>query len=212
MLSKKRRRGNIMKKKQECTGKYRYAKRLFDLVFSCLLLFFLALPMLAIALLVSLTSRGGAIFRQTRIGRDGVPFVCYKFRTMYRDAPQNRPTSRFPDAADFITPIGRFLRRTSLDELPQLLNVLRGDMSLIGPRPLIGEEEEMHRLRHEHGVYAVRPGITGLAQVNGRDLLGDAEKAALDVQYVQGLSLRQDLHILGRTFRRVFSGDGIHTP
>lgn len=201
-----------MQKSQNEVGKYRYGKRFFDLVFSSLLLFFLALPMLAIALFVALTSRGGAIFRQTRIGRDGKPFVCYKFRTMYRDAPNNRPTRGFPDAAKFVTPIGRFLRRTSLDELPQLFNVLRGDMSLIGPRPLIGEEEEMHRLRRENGVYAVRPGITGLAQINGRDLLDDAEKAAFDAQYVRGFSLRQDLQILGRTFKRVLSGNGIRTP
>ncbi len=184
-------------------------KRLLDVLFSFLLLFFLALPMLFIACAIRFTSRGGAIFRQKRVGRNGDIFICYKFRTMYSYAPNNRPTSEFSDAALYVTSVGRFLRRTSLDELPQLFNVLKGDMSLIGPRPLIAEEETVHRLRMEKGVYAVRPGITGLAQVSGRDLVSDSEKAELDARYVEGIGFASDLGILFKTFRRVAGGDGI---
>lgn len=186
---------------------YGRAKRVLDVIFSALLLILLLLPMAVIGVAVALTSSGGMLFRQTRIGRNGASFVCYKFRTMRRDAPKNRPTSAFPDAASYVTPIGRLLRKTSLDELPQLYNVLRGDMSLIGPRPLIGEEGEIHRLRMEAGVYRVRPGMTGLAQIMGRDCLGAREKAALDCRYVEELSFGRDLWILAKTAGRVLTGE-----
>lgn len=186
---------------------YGVLKRGLDILFSALLLVLLALPMLLVALLVALSSRGGVLFRQWRIGRDGVPFVCYKFRTMTADAPPNRPSASFFDVAQYVTPVGRFLRRTSLDELPQLFNVLSGRMSLVGPRPLIPEEGGIHRIRRENGVYAVRPGMTGLAQVSGRRALDDAEKAALDVLYVRRMSLWQDVRILGRTLLVAKNGE-----
>ena len=188
---------------------YFFWKRLLDVLFSFLLLFFLTLPMLFIACAVLVTSRGGAIFRQKRVGRNAKTFVCYKFRTMYSYAPNNRPTSEFSDASLYVTPVGRFLRRTSLDELPQLFNVLKGDMSLIGPRPLIAEERLVHSLRMETGVYDVRPGITGLAQISGRDLVSDREKAELDAKYVEGIGFATDFGILFKTLRRVVGGDGI---
>lgn len=188
-------------------SRYLPLKRALDVTFSALLLIFLSFPMLVIALAVGLTSRGGILFRQTRIGRGGKGFTCYKFRTMVSHAPPNRPSCDFADAERYITPVGRFLRRTSLDELPQLWNVLRGDMSLVGPRPLIGEEQEIHRIRSEHGVYRVRPGMTGLAQIHGRDRLGDSEKAAYDIRYVSSLSLREDLRIVGRSFACVLTGE-----
>lgn len=191
----------------EKTSRYLPIKRALDILFSVLLLIFLALPMVVIAMAVRFTSRGGILFRQTRIGRNGQAFICLKFRTMVTSAPPNRPTSDFLDAEQYITPVGRFLRKTSLDELPQLWNVLRGDMSLVGPRPLIGEEYEMHRMRSAHGVYRVRPGMTGLAQIHGRDRLCDGEKAAYDIRYVNNLSLREDLRIVGKSFGCVFSGE-----
>ena len=197
---------NVLKNKRRG---YFFWKRLLDVLFSFLLLFFLALPMLFIACAVLVTSRGGAIFRQKRVGRNAKTFVCYKFRTMYSYAPNNRPTSDFSDAALYVTPVGRFLRRTSLDELPQLFNVLKGDMSLIGPRPLIAEEETVHRLRMEKGVYDIRPGITGLAQISGRDLISDREKAELDAKYVESIGFASDFGILFKTLRRVAGGDGI---
>ena len=189
--------------------KYVFLKRTLDVIFSFLLLALLALPMLLIALCVSLSSRGGPLFRQPRIGRGGRTFTCYKFRTMVRDAPPNRPSADFLDAERYITPIGHFLRKTSLDELPQLWNVLRGDMSLVGPRPLIGEEQEMHRARQERGVYGVRPGMTGLAQIHGRDRLADKEKAALDAKYVESLSFRHDLAIVVKSFGCLFAKEEI---
>ena len=172
-------------------------------------MFFLALPMLAISLVIALTSRGGVIFRQIRIGKGGESFVCYKFRTMYSHAPSNIPSAALKNAHIYVTKVGRFLRRTSLDELPQLFNVLKGDMSLIGPRPLIAEEETVHRLRMEKGVYNIRPGITGLAQVSGRDLVSDREKAELDIEYLNSVGFVSDMRIFFKTLKRVVSGEGI---
>lgn len=178
---------------------YLFLKRALDIFFSALLLFLLALPMGAIALVIRMTSSGGALFRQKRVGRDGSEFICYKFRTMYETAPKSCPKSELSSADGFITPVGRFLRKTSLDELPQLFNVLVGDMSLVGPRPLIKEEGEIHTLRHRCGVYRLRPGITGLAQISGRDDVSDVEKARLDAKYARGVCLSKDTSIILKT-------------
>ena len=188
-------------------SRYLVLKRVLDVIFSSLLLLLLALPMLALGGAVAVSSRGGVLFRQTRIGRDGIPFTCLKLRTMVASAPSNRPSALFEDADRYITPVGRFLRKTSLDELPQLWNVLRGDMSLVGPRPLIGEERQMHRMREELSVYDVRPGMTGLAQIHGRDRLSDDEKASYDGRYVRNLCFRQDLRILAKSIGCVLSGE-----
>ena len=185
---------------------YLFLKRALDIIFSALLLMFLCLPMIIIALAVWLTSEGGALFRQERVGRDGRVFICYKFRTMYTWAPSKCPKSGFFDAEAYITPVGRLLRRSSLDELPQLFNVLKGDMSLVGPRPLIAEEGEIHQLRQRCGVYRLRPGITGLAQVGGRDNVSDIEKARLDVRYTKELSLAKDTRILLKTVLGMMTG------
>ena len=190
-------------------GGYAGWKRVLDMVFSGALLFFLWLPMLCIAILIRLTSPGEAIFRQTRVGRNGRFFTCYKFRTMIREAPPNCPTVALTDAERYVTPIGRILRKTSLDELPQLWNVLKGEMSLVGPRPLIPKEETVHRLRMQNGVYRVRPGMTGLAQINGRDFMSDTEKAAFDTRYAERMTLWEDIRILWRTFGGVFLAKGI---
>ena len=186
---------------------YIYLKRLLDIIFSAVLIFFLSIPMLIIALAVKLTSKGGAIFRQKRVGKDGRVFTCYKFRTMYDTAPKNRPKASFTDAERYITPVGRFLRKSSLDELPQLFCVLKGDMSLVGPRPLIENEGEIHDLRRRCGVYEIRPGITGLAQINGRDRVTDTEKARLDVKYTRSLSLTEDTRIIFKTVGGALFGE-----
>ncbi|MBQ9086809.1 MAG: sugar transferase [Clostridia bacterium] len=193
-------------------GAYAKVKRLMDVIFSALLLFFLLVPMSVIGILVAVSSPGGAIFRQKRVGQDGKLFVCYKFRTMISDAPPDLPTAAFRDAEQYVTPIGRFLRRSSLDELPQLWNVLRGDMSLVGPRPLIPAERQMHELRGRSGVYRVRPGMTGLSQIRGRDALPDRDKARLDARYAHTLSLSSDCRILWETVYRVFTGKGVALP
>lgn len=200
-----------MEPRRENQEKHVYAtvKRVLDVFFSFLLLFFLALPMLLIWFSVRISSRGEGIFKQARIGKNGKSFVCYKFRTMYKDAPSNTPSSDFASVEKYVTPIGRILRRTSLDELPQLYNVMKGDMSLVGPRPLIFEETEMHRMRKEAGIYSIRPGLTGLSQINGRDSITDERKAELDRAYLEAFGFIQDVKIIGKTVTGVISGDGI---
>ena len=195
--------------KKKASSSYLLVKRVLDVMFSFILLLLLCLPMLIIALLIVLTSKGSAIFRQERVGKGGETFVCYKFRTMYADTPADLPTAKFENSHKYITPIGSFLRKSSLDELPQLYNVLRGDMSLVGPRPLIKCEGEIHEFRRRCGVYRVRPGITGLAQVNGRDRLPDIDKARYDARYSRNLSCAEDARIIRQTIFGAFSGKDV---
>ena len=185
---------------------YFILKRILDIALAAALLFLLAIPMCFIALAIVLDSDGGAIFRQRRIGREGREFVCYKFRTMYSFAPDSCPKSRLSEPQKYVTPVGRFLRRTSLDELPQLFNVLTGDMSLVGPRPLVAEEGEIHGLRRRCGVYRIRPGITGLSQISGRDDIGDVEKVRLDRKYARNVSLGADVRIIFGTLLHAATG------
>ena len=168
--------------------------------------------MAVIACAVSAESKGGPIFRQIRIGREGRPFLCFKFRTMYQNAPKSCPASALTDPQRYVTPLGRLLRQTSLDELPQLWNVLLGDMSLVGPRPLIPEERSIHRMRQRSGVYTCRPGMSGLAQISGRNELSDGEKNACDRYYAEHLSWGLDAKILLHTLRCVVRREGICTP
>ena len=189
--------------------RYARPKRAIDLLLAYLLLLVAYVPMLVIALLIRLTTDGSVIFRQIRIGAGGKSFVCYKFRTMRCDAPTNLSTAEFTDADSYVTSVGRFLRRTSLDELPQLFNVLCGDMSIIGPRPLIPSERAVHEMRTSLGVYSVRPGISGLAQVFGRDSLGDTEKVIYDAEYVRGMSFISDIKILCITVIKVFACENV---
>ena len=190
-------------------GYYLFIKRFLDILLSATLILLLSLPMIMIAIVISVSSEGGAIFKQKRIGRNGRAFVCYKFRTMYRNAPKNLPTSHFVNAEKYVTPVGRILRKTSLDELPQLFNVLKGDMSLVGPRPLIEDEHEIHDLRSRCGVYRIRPGITGLAQISGRDRVTDVEKARYDVRYMKSMSFKGDIKIIFNTMGSAFFGKGV---
>ena len=183
-------------------------KRFFDIVFSAVGIVLFALPIFVFMIVISATSAGSPIFKQKRIGREGKTFVCFKLRTMYIGAPQ-RSTAEFADAGKYITPIGRFLRRTSLDELPQLVNVLRGDMSIIGPRPLIPEEGEVHEKRAELGVYRLRPGITGLAQGRGRDMASDDKKVLWDYEYLEKISFITDIKIAFLTLGNVMVGKNI---
>ena len=186
---------------------YLRIKRILDIVLSSLMLIFLALPMVLIWLCVVSTSSGSGIFSQTRIGKNGKEFTCYKFRTMRKDTPvcSAKQMAERGGAERYLTPIGRLLRRSSLDELPQLFNVLKGDMSLVGPRPLIADERDVHVAREQSGVYSIRPGITGLAQVRGRNSISDSEKVALDTQYLNDLGFAQDMRIIGLTALSVVS-------
>ena len=183
--------------------KYLYIKRVADVMFSAILLFLLAVPMVIIWIAVRADSDGCGIFKQLRVGKDGKEFVCYKFRTMYEDAPHDCPSSKLEDGQKYVTHVGKFLRRSSLDELPQLFNVLAGDMSLVGPRPLIPQEIEVHSARRERGVYSIRPGITGLSQIMGRDNIDDHTKIELDAQYLLNIGFVEDARILAITVGNV---------
>lgn len=188
---------------------YKRIKRFLDIILSAALLTLLFPIMLLITVLIRLDTEGNAIFKQQRIGKNGKAFTCYKFRTMYKTAPRNAPKSTLEKSNSYITPIGKILRRTSLDELPQLYNVLRGDMSIVGPRPLIAEEGEIHELRRRCGVTLARPGITGLAQVSGRDGITDIEKARYDARYTRNINFFDDVGIVFRTAKGVLFSDEI---
>ena len=160
-------------------------KRLLDLILSLLGLIVLLVPFAIIAAVVYADDPGKVLFSQYRIGRRGKRFKLYKFRTMKAETPKSLSTQEVSDPDAYITRVGHFLRKYSLDELPQLINVIRGDMSLVGPRPLIADEYEIHAMRMRFGVYSVRPGVTGLAQIHGRDLVSPADKVRWDVRYLQ---------------------------
>ena len=181
-------------------------KRLIDIVGSLIGLVMLALPMLVIAVVIRVTSRGPAIFRQRRAGRGGKPFTMWKFRTMRSDAD---PYAHSPHEADDprLTRFGRFLRGTSLDELPQLFNVLAGTMSLVGPRPLYERQAEKWTDTQRRRL-DVRPGITGYAQACGRGSLPIEEKIDMDLHYVDNQSFMMDAEIIGRTVWNMFCRRG----
>lgn len=183
-------------------------KRLFDLVVALALILVLGLPMLIIAAGVRLTSRGPALYWSDRIGRHNQTFRMPKFRSMYIGTPPVA-THLLADPDAYITPIGQFLRKSSLDELPQLWSVLVGDMSLVGPRPALFNQHDLIEARTAAGVQALLPGITGWAQVNGRDELPIPAKVALDAEYLRGRSLGLDLRILWMTIWRVIRREGV---
>ena len=188
---------------------YAHAKRAFDIVFSAGALVVLSPVLAACAVAVKATSPGPVLFKQKRWGRAGSRFECWKFRTMLVETPPDMPAQDFADKAAFLTPVGNFLRGWSLDELPQLANILKGDMSIIGPRPVIIRERRLIDLRIPLNAEAVRPGLTGWAQVNGRNLVSDEEKAFLDGEYVANMSLAFDARVFFRTLTVVFSRRGI---
>lgn len=199
-----------MKGQAKAVGIYcRYIKRILDVFFSVILIALLFPVMIIIGVAIKIDSRGSVIFKQKRMGRSGKEFTCYKFRTMRSDAPSDIPANLFFDSKKYVTRVGVFLRRSSFDELPQLFNVLFGTMSLVGPRPLICEEGEIHQRRKDAGIYSLRPGLTGLAQISGRNLLCDSEKIENDRIYLENVKIRLDAKILLLTLRAVFSGEGI---
>lgn len=183
-------------------------KRFIDIVLALIASALLLVPCLAIALAVKLTSRGPVLYWSDRVGRGNALFKMPKFRSMFIDAP-TVATHLLEDPQRWVTPLGRFLRRTSLDELPQLLSILKGDMSLVGPRPALFNQHDLIALRTEAGVHALRPGLTGWAQVNGRDELSIPDKVAYDAWYAQHQSLALDARILLRTLVKVSSSQGV---
>ena len=187
---------------------YRFFKRSFDFIMSAVGIAVCAVPMLIIAAAIKLDSRGPVIFTQQRVGRDGELFKIYKFRSMKTSAPSEVATKDLVDSDVHITKIGALLRKCSLDELPQLFNVLKGEMSFVGPRPLIPGETAIHKERMLGGVYEVRPGVTGWAQVNGRDDLSDELKVMYDKEYIERRSTAFDMQVLLRTFSVVAKKEG----
>jgi O-antigen biosynthesis protein WbqP len=186
-------------------------KRFADLTAACLLLLLLIVPMLCIALAIKLTSRGSVLHFSTRVGKGNCLFKMPKFRTMRVDAPQ-LATHLLADPEQWITPLGAWLRKTSLDELPQLWNILVGNMSFVGPRPALFNQYDLVELRSSHGVDQLLPGLTGWAQINGRDHLSISEKVALDAHYLQHHTLQLDASILLQTFFKVALADGVANP
>jgi O-antigen biosynthesis protein WbqP len=183
-------------------------KRIFDIAMSSLLLLILAIPMAALAFAVKLTSSGPILYWSRRIGRSNRVFAMPKFRSMRTETPQVA-THLLRDADAYLTPIGGFIRRSSLDELPQLLSVLKGDLSLVGPRPALFNQTDLIALRTAHGIHALPPGITGWAQVNGRDELPIPQKVAFDCDYLRRRSFWFDARILLMTAIKVVRCTGV---
>jgi O-antigen biosynthesis protein WbqP len=183
-------------------------KRIFDLVLAALAALLLLLPMGLVALLVRLTSPGPVLYWSDRVGRHNAIFKMPKFRSMRTDTPAVA-THLLSDPDSYLTPVGSFLRKSSLDELPQLISILRGDMSFVGPRPALFNQHDLIALRTQSGVHAAMPGLTGWAQVNGRDELPLSDKIKLDIDYIRRQSFLLDLRIIFLTFLKVVRRDGI---
>lgn len=189
----------------------KFIKRALDIVISLTALILLSPLLLLIALLIKLESKGPVIFKQKRFGKNREFFEILKFRSMRTDAPKDVPTNDLKGAQSFITPLGAVLRKTSLDELPQLWNILKGDMSLIGPRPALWNQDDLMELRDKYGASMVRPGLSGWAQVNGRDYLSRDldKKARRDGEYANNISFAFDLKCFLLTIVKVFNRQGI---
>lgn len=186
-------------------------KRVFDITFSLVAIIVLAFPMLIIALLIKIDSpKEPVLFKQVRVGKNNKTFIILKFRSMNENAPHQMATDNFENPEKYITAVGKIIRKTSLDELPQLFNVLKGDMSIIGPRPLIPKEKSVLAIRDKYGASQILPGITGLAQVHGRDEITDEKKAAYDVEYALNINMVLDILIFIKTIFDVAHSRGIH--
>lgn len=193
-------------KKKRCF--FRFVKRSFDVLSSFIGLVLLLPVFIVIAIAIKIDSRGPVFFKQKRVGRYGKLFNCYKFRSMSTTAPKNRATSLLGNPEQYVTRVGRFLRKFSLDELPQLYCCLIGTMSLLGPRPLIPEEKGCNSMRERLGAFEMRPGISGYAQVNGRDDVYYKNKAIMDALYVKHASLALDLKLIFKTIAIVVTRRG----
>jgi O-antigen biosynthesis protein WbqP len=183
-------------------------KRVFDFILASLVSFLLLMPIVLVALLIKFTSKGPALYWSDRVGKNNAIFKMPKFRSMKVDTPVVA-THLLADPKSVLTPIGNFLRKSSLDELPQLLCILKGDMSFVGPRPALFNQDNLVALRTEQGVHQLVPGLTGWAQVNGRDELPIQQKVAFDVEYLKYQTFWFDIKILWLTFLKVLQMDGV---
>ena len=187
----------------------KYVKRLLDFILSLIATLVLWPVFLLIAILIKLDSKGPVFFKQKRVGKDKKHFYIYKFRTMRTDTPKDMPTHMLKNPEIFITRVGKFLRKTSLDELPQIINILKGEMSIIGPRPALWNQYDLIKERDKFGANNIYPGLTGWAQINGRDELPIDVKAKYDGEYVKRMSLVFDLKIFLKTIFSVVKSEGI---
>ena len=183
-------------------------KRIFDLIISLMGLLILLVPMLIVSVLVKLTSRGPVLYWSDRVGRNNAIFRMAKFRTMRQDTPAVA-THLLHDPKSVLTPVGNILREFSLDELPQLWSIIKGDMSIVGPRPALFNQHDLIDLRTEKGVHELMPGLTGWAQINGRDELPISQKVDLDVEYLHHESVWMDIKIIWLTAMKVLKKDGV---
>lgn len=189
--------------------KYIIIKNILDFILSLLALIILLPFFFIFAIIIKLESKGPVFFKQKRIGKDKKNFYIYKFRTMRTDTPKDMPTHMLKNADSYITKSGKIFRKTSIDELPQIINILKGQMSIIGPRPALWNQEDLIEERDKYNVNSIRPGLTGWAQVNGRDELEIPIKAKFDGEYVEKMSFLFDIKIFFKTIIKVFKHDGI---
>lgn len=188
---------------------YATLKYLLDFLIALIAIAVLLIPMAVLALAIRIDDPGPALFTQKRVGKDRKYFQLLKFRTMRSDTPHDMPTHLLENPQQYITRVGRLLRRFSLDELPQLFNILLGQMSIVGPRPALWNQFDLVEEREKYGAHQVRPGLTGWAQINGRDELEIPVKAALDGEYIRRLGAKMDLKCFFGTFSKLFTGEGI---
>ena len=184
-------------------------KRFFDILLSFIAILVLSFFLLIIAILIKITSKGPVLFTQKRVGKNKKLFTVLKFRTMRIDTPHNVPTHQLENPDLYITKVGKFLRTTSLDELPQIFNIFVGQMSIVGPRPALYNQDDLVAERDKYGANDITPGLTGLAQVKGRDTLPIPIKASFDGEYIKKMSFFFDIKILFMTVFSVFTHDGV---
>lgn len=188
---------------------YGVLKRFFDIILSLVAIIVFSWLLIIIAIAIVVEDKGNILFKQKRIGKNKKEFYIYKFRTMKVSTPKDVPTHLLDNPESYITKIGGFLRKTSLDELPQLFNILKGDMSIVGPRPALWNQLDLIALRDKNGSNSVRPGLTGWAQVNGRDELPIDVKAGFDGEYIKKMSIVFDIKIILMTVVSVFTSKGV---
>lgn len=184
-------------------------KRFLDIIISIAILVILIPFLLIFSIIIKLESKGPVFFKQKRIGKNKSLFTIYKFRTMRTDTPKDMPTHMLKDAKNYITKFGNIMRKTSIDELPQLINIIKGDMSIIGPRPALWNQYDLIEERDKYHANDIRPGLTGWAQINGRDELEIPVKAKYDGEYVKNVSLWFDIKICLKTIVNVFKHEGV---
>lgn len=184
-------------------------KRIIDFLLSLIGIIVLSPVLLLLCLAIKIDSKGPIIFKQKRVGKNKTHFNIYKFRTMKIDTPKEMPTHLLSDPDFYITKVGKILRKTSLDELPQLFNIIKGDMAVIGPRPALWNQYDLIEERDKYGANDIRPGLTGLAQISGRDELEIPIKAKLDGKYTDNISLMMDIKCFFGTITSVFKSDGV---